>query len=655
LILCWDIDSRVRLGRHRSQPAELGDALRRVLRHRRGLHAYVLAWDYHPIYAMEREWLSLFKLQWNAGSRLHMHLDGDHPALASHHQKVIVVDDAVAFVGGLDPTQCRWDTPEHLAYDPRRVNEDGEPYPPFHDVQLMVSGPTARALADLARERWARATGERLAPAPAWPHAVWPAHVAPHLTNVPIGIARTEPAYRGRPEVREVERLYLDTIAAARDLIYIETQYFTSPVIAEALAARLQEPDGPDIVMLLHPASPGWLEQATMDVLRGQLLDRLRQRDPYRRLGVYYPHVPGLTAGCMTVHSKVMIVDDEIVRIGSSNLSSRSMGLDTECDMLIEARGETRVQEAIASLRNRLLGEHLGASEAEVAAALRARRSALAAVESLRGRPRTLATYENRVPPDSDTLLPDRDLLDPDRPLEADMIAERLMPPGHRIQARRRIIAGGALLLVLLGLAAAWRWTPLKAWLDIHTLADRAAAFQNTGFAPLVVPGAFIVGSLAMVPVTLLIVATVVAFGPWYGLTYSYAGIVGSALLGYWLGQYLGHDFVRQLAGSRLQRLSRQLGRHGLVTMVTVRVVPVAPFTIVNLVAGASHIALRPFVLGTLIGILPGLLALSVFANQISSALLHPGPKTWAVLAAVGATVLAVMWGLRRWLEKREP
>jgi len=234
------------------------------------------------------------------------------------------------------------------------------------------------------------------------------------------------------------------------------------------------------------------------------------------------------------------------------------------------------------------------------------------------------------------------------------MIAERLMPPGHRIQARRRIIAGGALLLVLLGLAAAWRWTPLKAWLDIHTLADRAAAFQNTGFAPLVVPGAFIVGSLAMVPVTLLIVATVVAFGPWYGLTYSYAGIVGSALLGYWLGQYLGHDFVRQLAGSRLQRLSRRLGRHGLVTMVTVRVVPVAPFTIVNLVAGASHIALRPFVLGTLIGILPGLLALSVFANQISSALLHPGPKTWAVLAAVGATVLAVMWGLRRWLERRE-
>ena len=109
--------------------------------------------------------------------------------------------------------------------------------------------------------------------------------------------------------------------------------------------------------MLTH-ASSGWLEEATMGVLRARLLERLRAADRCDRLRVYY-----VCAGSgvdVKIHSKLIIVDDEIVRVGSANLNNRSMGFDTECDVFIEARGRADVSDAIVALRDRLLGEHLG-------------------------------------------------------------------------------------------------------------------------------------------------------------------------------------------------------------------------------------------------------------------------------------------------------
>ena len=663
LILSWDIDTRVKTSTGRAKlPSELGDLLRAVLAKRSRLQAYVLSWDYHPVYAMEREWLSMLKLTWGANRRLHVRLDSDHPAWASHHQKVVVVDDAVAFVGGLDPTRCRWDTPEHPASDPRRVDPDGHPYAPFHDVQMLVSGDVARALGELARERWHRATGERLAPPhPAGrtnsTHALsdpWPSHLVPDLTDVPVAIARTEPSHRGRPEVREVEHLFLDSIAAARRLLYIETQYLTCSVISAALVKRLKERDGPEIILIVHPNSTGWLEQRTMDVLRGRVIQALRRADTHGRLGMYYPHVPDLKDGCLTVHSKVFVADDEFLRVGSANLSNRSMGLDTECDLAVEANGEARVRKAIAAFRNRLLAEHLDVDAHTVAARIEASGSGLSALESLRGRPRTLHVFETPEPDEMETLLPDTELIDPDRPLQAEVVAEHLVPREHHRPARRRIVLSAALLVALVALAASWQWTPLKEWLDVQWLTHQAAAFQDNGFAPLVVLGGFVLGGLLVVPVTLMILVTGLAFGPFYGFLYTLLGMTASALVTYWLGRVLGRDTVRQLAGSRLNQLSRRLARRGLLTMVTVRIVPVAPFTVVNLVAGASHISFRDFFLGTVLGELPGVAGMSVFADQIGAAIRHPGPGTLAVLTAAGVVILLGALGLRRWLETKE-
>ena len=88
-------------------------------------------------------------------------LDGHHPVGASQHQKIVVVDDTVAFVGGFDLSKWRWDTPAHRPRDNRRIDPDGKPYPPFHDIQMAVDGPVARTLGRLARKRWLRASREK--------------------------------------------------------------------------------------------------------------------------------------------------------------------------------------------------------------------------------------------------------------------------------------------------------------------------------------------------------------------------------------------------------------------------------------------------------------------------------------------------------------
>ena len=101
-----------------------------------------------------------------------------------------------------------------------------------------------------------------------------------------------------------------------------------------------------------------------MHVLRTRLVRQLRDADTEGRFHAYYPHVAGLCEGtCVDLHSKVMIVDDEWLRVGSSNISNRSMGVDTECDLVVEAQGEARVQAAIRAARNRLIAEHSGAAD----------------------------------------------------------------------------------------------------------------------------------------------------------------------------------------------------------------------------------------------------------------------------------------------------
>jgi phosphatidylserine/phosphatidylglycerophosphate/cardiolipin synthase-like enzyme/uncharacterized membrane protein YdjX (TVP38/TMEM64 family) len=653
----WDFHSAVRL--RRSGPADGCDDLVSLLeaqvRRHPSLHVHVLAWDFAMLYALEREFLPLLQFGVKTHRRIHFAMDAAHPLTASQHQKLVIVDDAVAFLGGFDLTSHRWDTREHRPHDPRRVTPAGKPYPPFHDVQIVVDAEAAAALGTLARQRWRRATGKQVPPTRT-ARDPWPASLEPWIRDVRIGIVRTLPSCDGNPEIREVEALYRASIAAARSSIYVENQYLTSSRIGRWLAARLAEPEGPEVVVVGPRENAGWLEESTMGALRDQIVRELREADRHDRLRVLYPHIDRLPEDqIVNVHSKVMIVDDDFVRVGSSNLSNRSLGLDTECDAALESGGEDRVRRAIARLRSDLLAEHLGTTIARVEEGIERAGSLAQAIDGLCGGERTLRPLTLEASSWTAEAVDALGAVDPEHPVPLEELVTRFEEDGGApAPSRGRSLQGFvALLLFMAACTLLLETTPLGDWITTERLTLALAFFRGAWYGPVLGAAIFTLASLVLLPVMPLTLASGLAFGPVLGFAVAWSGAIVSAALGHLVGQKLWRESVRRLAGDRLNALSRRLARRGIVSSALVRIVPVAPFTVVNLVAGASHVRARDFVVGTALGILPGTIVLVVAGDWARSLFAEPRPSPWpwvalAVLALLGGALAAKRLPRRR-------
>jgi phosphatidylserine/phosphatidylglycerophosphate/cardiolipin synthase-like enzyme len=345
--------------------------------------------------------------------RIHTKLDSFHPTGASHHQKIVVIDDCLAFCGGIDMTDERWDKRSHRDSEPNRTRPNGKPYKPWHDATTALQGPIAAALGELSRDRWHRAGGKQI-DAVTGISMCWPDKLVPDFRGVSIGVARTRPEMPDCPEVREIEALFVDQIASAKYSIYAESQYFASRKIAEAIAKQLGKKNGPEIIIVNPETAQGWLEPIAMDTARARLVAALKRLDTHDRLRIYHPFT---TKGqSIYVHAKVMIVDGRLLRIGSANMNNRSMGLDTECDVAIDADEEGAA--AVRNIRDGLIAEHLGVSIEKIAAEIDARGSIISAIEALRGKGRSLRPFEIPNLTEIEAWLADNEVLDPESPSE---------------------------------------------------------------------------------------------------------------------------------------------------------------------------------------------------------------------------------------------
>jgi phosphatidylserine/phosphatidylglycerophosphate/cardiolipin synthase-like enzyme/uncharacterized membrane protein YdjX (TVP38/TMEM64 family) len=656
MILGWDIHSKLRLVRGEKDdglPIELGALLDHVAE-QQSVDVYLLSWDFAMIYLLEREIFPSYTFDSKTHSRVRFQLDGAHPTGASHHQKLVVVDDSLAFCGGIDLSQWRWDSSEHRPDDERRVDPSGSAYQPFHDVEMAVDGDVAASLAALARERWRRATGEELSPLPAGrENRPWPGSLEPVMRDVCVAIARTEAAHEGRDGVGEVQQLYLDVIAAATRYIYIENQYLTAHRVAEALAERLGQGDGPEVVIVMPQKTGGWLEQQTMDVIRGRVVKKLVAADCDGRLRLYYPQVSASADVSTMVHAKLMIADDQWLVLGSANLSNRSMALDSECNLALQAQPGDDTAQAIRRLLAVLLAQHLDIKPADVWEALGREHSLISAIESLQGGEHTLRLLDAQVDPTVDELVPDSALVDPEQPMDEELFVSNFVPEDYRPHSARRILIAAITLAAMLGLAAAWRWTPLGELLDLNQLVQQARALNSHPATPLVVILLIGIAAALAIPLTLLVVAAVLAFGATSGFLYSLVGAELAALISYGIGHKIGRDLLRRYAGKTLNAVSKRLSRRGVVAIFTLRIVPVAPFAVINLVAGASHISLRDFALGTLLGLLPGITVIALFSDGVVQALREPDMSNLAWTAGLLSLLLILGFWLRRLLLKR--
>ncbi|WP_410216971.1 phospholipase D-like domain-containing protein [Paracoccus sp. (in: a-proteobacteria)] len=447
LMIGWDFDARIHLGEAaESEPARLGDFVMWLARRTPTLHVRLLRWDTGALKSIFRGTTLMTILRWKMHPRITLRLDSKHPLASSHHQKIVVIDDCLAFCGGIDMTEGRWDTREHLDNDPRRTSPRGTLLKPWHDATSAFDGPAARALGDLARDRWRIASGEVLEPVTDV-EGCWPDGLKPNFHDIPLAIARTRPEIAEVEPAFEIEQMYLDLIAKARRVIYAESQYFASRRIAQAIAQRLIEEDPPEIVIVNPVSAQGWLEPLAMDTARARLVEALQRLDHKRRLRIYHPLTD---AGAeIYVHAKITIVDDMYLRIGSSNLNNRSMRLDTECDVIVAAdrSGCEAVRESITALRDDLLAEHLAMPVATVTARIAEHGSLIAAIEACRGtvgEGRTLAPYEVPELNGFQTWMADNEILDPEGP-------EKIFEP----LGKRSLFKG-------------WRWPRHRPWRRKH-------------------------------------------------------------------------------------------------------------------------------------------------------------------------------------------
>ncbi len=419
LITGWQFDSEVPLLRGKDAEAATAPvALLKFLNHlcetKPDLRIYLLAWDFHLIFAAEREWMQQVVFQWNTNPRLVFQFDASHAEGGCHHQKFVVIDGEVSFLGGIDLAEDRWDDRKHLMPNPLRMSR-GKPHKPFHDIQAYLRGrELAASLTELFTARWTRAGGEAIPPEQLTPEAA-STYVAQNVMPLSVklaGLNRTDPnaVPEGEKPCLEILRSHEEAIAGAQQIIYAETQYMSSHLITEALERRMRQAELPklELVFILNMRGETLKEQAAVGLAQAQNIGRLRKtaEETGHRLGLYYtnPHChEGEEPERATyIHSKLMIVDDRVMLVGSANLTNRSMGVDSELNLVVDAGASA------AAARRTLLAEHTGGPELDLTEGLVAKLDAIAAGE---GGPCRLKRHPSPTPGEQTAL----SLVDPQK------------------------------------------------------------------------------------------------------------------------------------------------------------------------------------------------------------------------------------------------
>lgn len=216
-----------------------------------------------------------------------------------------------------------------------------------------------------------------------------------------------------------------------------------------------------------------------------------------------------------------------------------------------------------------------------------------------------------------------------------------------------------AFLIGMLAIAGAlaWLWsaTPLREVATVEALSAGAQQLEDMSTAPLIVLAVYVVGGLILLPVSLTIAVTGLVFGAWPGLLYALVGTAASAMVTYGVGAAIGGERLARLGGKRVDALSHKVARKGLRSVITIRVVPVAPFAVINAILGASRVSWRDYMLGTLIGMSPGILIKVLFADQLAEAATTSNENSlwWLAIAAVVLFAVGIL--VRRYMRRKTP
>jgi phospholipase D1/2 len=656
LIVGWDLDSRTKMVRGKDAeegpaPPVFYDLIKWKCEQDPHVQIYMNQWDYSVFFAVEREHFPRQNWKKLKAPNLHHIMDNHIPPLACHHQKMVIIDDCVAFNGGMDIALNRWDFREHHPEDPNRRDPSSpfsrthdHMFSPYHDVMMLVTGPVAAALGENARDRWFRATGNRIPELEKNDSCdtsyCWPKNTEPQFFDVNIAIARTVPKMHNSDEIREIEAMYLDEVTYAENFVYIENQFLTQTDVAATLNQRMHEYPNLRLLAVSCDRPKGIMESKSQWVGRVKFRETIETGGIADRVVLAYPMSrENKHEDIVRVHSKLMIIDDRILHLGSSNLNFRSMGFDTECDLIMIAENdETRA--AIAAVRSDLIREHTGNEIERIEEIIHKGEKPEAFLNYLS----TSRQHLRKIDDEKFRYVRYSDIVtffaDPDRPIVPPDIS---IPHKNTPEAARfRVAAGLALMLGLIAaMALAWKFTPLAEYANPEKLAVLIREIASSDYSfPLVLAG-YVAAGLIFFPVTALIVATGLVFGPVEGTILA----LGGSLLSAWVGFGIGRAAAPQLSRSKTfagtaRRLEKLLKGGRTFSVAAIRLVPIAPFSAVNLWLGMSSVSFLSYTLGSLLGFLPGTLLITLMSHAAFSVWTHPDLITslWLALGVV-------LWG----------
>jgi len=220
-------------------------------------------------------------------------------------------------------------------------------------------------------------------------------------------------------------------------------------------------------------------------------------------------------------------------------------------------------------------------------------------------------------------------------------------PRTLRKPAWRKLALVGAILFALF---IAWRYTPLSEVVTVDNALDLARTVGHAAWSPFIVIAVYTPAAFVMFPRPLITLFAVIAYGPWVGFGIAMTGILLSAVAAYYAGRALPGDTLRKLAGDKFERATGALKGRGFVAALAVSIAPVAPFPVIGMVAGAVQLALWEYLAGTAVGMLPGTLATTVFADQLRAALEDPSKINYWVVGGVVLVFVALTLAVRRWI-----
>ncbi|MBN8530826.1 MAG: VTT domain-containing protein [Alphaproteobacteria bacterium] len=667
-VLGWDIDSRIELVRGKEEaraPTSFFGLIQHVARRRPELRIYLNRWDYSIYMAAEKEALSALKWKLRSPSNVHFCLDGTVPLGACHHQKIVVIDDEIAFCGGMDVARGRWDRREHLPRNRHRVDPPATyqltnewKFGPYHDIQMLVAGPAAQCLAELARKRWEQAVGEQAVPlrpleSGALP-CTWPetAHVG--FRDMVTGIALTCPQKYGDTPIRHAERLYLDLITSAQRFIYLENQYLTQPRIAAALHARLKENPHLRVLMVSSCRPEGIMERKAMWHGRARFMEIAARDNVTDRIVLAYPvsRVQEKEKP-VRIHSKIMIVDDRYLRVGSTNLNNRSMSVDTECDLLLEAQNAAQRRE-IAAARNDLIREHTGREKDDIEALVRSGADATIFMQEIpHSRQHLRAADDSRYRHEFLGALAMR-LADP---------CKAYLPYGwmHPLDWLKRHFSPRWLLIIafVAALALAWQATPISEYASPEKLSSFFDRTRGSSWGWLAAMLLYALGCTVLIPRVFMNAAVIMVFPPMQAFMIAMGGSCLSCATGFWLGQLLGMKTLSSLVGRHSETIRHYTHQGGIMGITLLRLLPVAPYMIVNLALGMANVSFVVFMTGSFLALLPGTISVMFLGHSLLSLWQDPDPKN-ALMAGLGVLLWAgLVWGThvfsRRWQQHTRP